>query len=149
VLTVCAVSCLGYQRQGSGAKRPKTEAEVRCDNLTQVTSALGVSHGCWSSFLTSNWSNLSVMTYFGVAPYTTARGSQFITALNSSRVVIMYLSVASQALQKAGEENQRLTNRIKELELRVAQLEGTSSVAKTLSNAKMMDAVVNDAIFSE
>jgi cell division septum initiation protein DivIVA len=57
--------------------------------------------------------------------------------------------VVSQALQKAGEENQRLTNRIKELELRVAQLEGTSSVAKTLSNAKMMDAVVNDAIFSE
>jgi hypothetical protein len=26
----------GYQRQGSNAKRPKTEAEIRCDNLTQV-----------------------------------------------------------------------------------------------------------------
>jgi hypothetical protein len=49
----------------------------------------------------------------------------------------------SQALQKAGEENVRLSNRVKELELRVAQLEGTSSLAKSLSSALMIDSVVN------
>lgn len=37
----------------------------------------------------------------------------------------------------------RLSNRVKELELRVAQLEGTSSLAKSLSSALMIDAVVN------
>lgn len=37
----------------------------------------------------------------------------------------------------------RLSNRVRELELRVAQLEGTSSISKSLSTAKIMDSVVN------
>lgn len=72
----------GYQHQGSTAKRPKTEAEVKCESLTV-------------------------------------------------------------ALQQASEENLRLTNRVKQLELRVAQLEGTSVKAKTLSDAILIDSVVN------
>ena len=50
-----------------------------------------------------------------------------------------------QALQKSGEENLRLTTRIKELEARVAQLEGetSSSLAKSFSEAKLIDAVIN------
>jgi len=76
---------VGYQRQNSrGVGRPKSEAEVRCENLTK-------------------------------------------------------------ALQEAGEENVRLSNRVRELELRVAQLEGTSSISKSLSSAKIMDSVVNGA----
>jgi hypothetical protein len=75
---------LGYQQLGAAAKRPKSEAEVRCEGLTQ-------------------------------------------------------------ALQQATEENGRLANRVKELELRVQQLEseGASSLSKSLNGAKMMDAIVN------
>ena len=49
----------------------------------------------------------------------------------------------TQALQQASEENAKLTNRVKELELRVAQLEGSSSLAKSLNDAKLIDSVVN------
>lgn len=73
---------LGYQHQGSSVKRPKTDAEIKCESLTA-------------------------------------------------------------ALQQASEENLRLTNRVKELELRVAQLEGSSVKAKTLSEAILIDSVVN------
>lgn len=73
----------GYQHQNSAAvKRPKSDAEIKCENLTT-------------------------------------------------------------ALQQAAEENARLTSRVKELELRVAQLEGHSTKAKSLSSAILIDAVVN------
>lgn len=49
------------------------------------------------------------------------------------------------ALQQASEENLRLTNRVRELELRVAQLEGTSVKAKSLNDAILIDSVVNGA----
>jgi len=74
----------GYQHQGAAVKRPKTDAEIKCENLTT-------------------------------------------------------------ALQQAAEENARLTSRVKELELRVAQLEGHSTKAKLLSDAKLIDSVVNGA----
>ncbi len=48
-----------------------------------------------------------------------------------------------EALQKATEENQKLRNRIAELELKVEQLEGTPKPMSTLRDAQLLDSIVN------
>lgn len=70
----------GYEH--AEAKRPKSEAEVRCDQLTA-------------------------------------------------------------SLAQASEENAKLQNRIKELELRLAQLEGNPKTRQSLTDAILIDQIVN------
>lgn len=49
----------------------------------------------------------------------------------------------TKALEQAAEENTQLKTRIKELELRVSELESNSKLRSSISEAKVLDAAVN------